>query len=47
MNDGERTIAAIKGAEGKRLRYTDPMAQQQAYTDEREKEKGGEQLEPF
>jgi hypothetical protein len=47
MNDGERTIAAIKGAEGKRLMYRDPMAQQQAYTQLREKEKGGEQLEPF
>lgn len=47
LNDGERTIAAIRGAEGKRLMYTDPMAQQRAYTEECEKEKGGEQLEPF
>lgn len=36
MNNGERTIAAIRGAEGKRLRYKDPMAQQQAYTEERD-----------
>lgn len=47
MNDGERTVAAIKGAEGKRLMYRDPRAQQQAYMEQREKEKGGQQLEPF
>lgn len=47
LNDGERTIAAIKSAEGKRLMYREPMAQQQEYTKAREQEKGGEQLEPF
>jgi transposase-like protein len=47
MNDGERTIAAIKGAEGKRLTYKEPMAQQQAYTEKREQEKSGAQLKPF
>ena len=28
LNDGERTIAAIKGAEGKRLMYNEPMRHQ-------------------
>jgi hypothetical protein len=46
MNDGERTIAAIRQAEGKRLMYKDPVAEQ-AYIRTREQEKGGEQLEPF
>jgi hypothetical protein len=46
MNDGERTIAAIKAAEGKRLMYKDPVAEQ-AYIRSRGEEKGGEQLEPF
>ena len=46
MNDGERTIAAIKAAEGKRLMYKDPVAEQ-AYIRNRGQEKGGEQLEPF
>lgn len=46
MNDGERTIAAIQGAEGKRLLYRDPLAER-AYTKMREQKEGGEQLEPF
>jgi len=46
MNDGERTIAVIKAAEGKRLMYKDPVAEQ-AYIRNRGHEKGGEQLEPF
>lgn len=46
MNDGERTITAIQGAEGKRLMYKDPLAEQ-AYTKICEQKKGGEQLEPF
>src|SRR5580704_5451073 len=46
MNDGERTIAAIKSAEGKRLRYQDPQAERE-YTRTIEKKEGGEQLEPF
>jgi hypothetical protein len=32
MNDGERTITAIKAAEGKRLVYKDPFNKQEAYT---------------
>jgi hypothetical protein len=35
MNDGERTIAAIKSAEGKRLMYKDPLAERE-YTKTRE-----------
>jgi hypothetical protein len=46
MNDGERTIAAIRSAEGKRLMYKDPVAERE-YIKKREQEKGGEQLEPF
>ena len=46
MNDGERTVAAIKAAEGKRLMYKDPVAERE-YIKTREEEKGGEQLEPF
>jgi transposase-like protein len=47
MNDGERTVTAIRGAEGKRLMYKDPLAEQ-AYVNVKEhKEEGGEQLEPF
>src|SRR6266478_8380157 len=46
MNDGERTIAAIKSAEGKRLLYKDPEAERE-YTRTIEKKEGGEQLEPF
>jgi len=46
MNDAERTITAIQGAEGKRLMYKDPLAEQ-AYTKICEQKKGGEQLEPF
>jgi hypothetical protein len=46
MNDGERTIAVIQAAEGKRLGYQDPVAEQ-AYIRNRGQEKGGEQLEPF
>jgi hypothetical protein len=46
MNDGERTIAAIKSAEGMRLRYQDPEAERE-YTRTIEKKEGGEQLEPF
>jgi hypothetical protein len=29
MNDGERTIAAIQAAEGKRLMYKDPVAERE------------------
>ncbi len=47
LNDGERTIAAIKGAEGRRLMYQDPMAQQREYTEQYERQKRGDQLEPF
>jgi hypothetical protein len=46
MNDGERTVAAIQAAEGKRLMYKDPVAERE-YIKNREQEKGGEQLEPF
>jgi hypothetical protein len=46
MNDGERTIAVIQAAEGKRLMYKDPVAERE-YSENREQEKGGEQLEPF
>jgi hypothetical protein len=46
LNDGERTIAAIQSAEGKRLMYKDPVAERE-YIKTREQEKGGEQLEPF
>ena len=46
MNDGERTITAIQGAEGKRLMYKDPLAEQ-GYTKICEQKKGDEQLEPF
>lgn len=46
MNDGERTITAIQGAEAKRLMYKDPLAEQ-AYTKICEQKEGGEQLEPF
>ena len=46
MNDGERTVFAIQGAEGKRLMYRDPLAEQ-AYTKICDQKKGGEQLEPF
>jgi hypothetical protein len=45
LNDGERTIAAIKGSEGKRLMYSDPFAPREAHAWHEEKE--GEQLEPF
>jgi hypothetical protein len=45
MNDGERTIAVIRAAEGKRLRYKDPVAEQ-AYIRNRGQEKA-EQIEPF
>jgi hypothetical protein len=48
MNDGERTIAAIKSAEGKRLLYRQPLAEQREYTENRgQQKKIGEQLEPF
>jgi hypothetical protein len=46
LNDGERTILAVKAAEGKRLMYKDPAAERE-YIKTREEEKGGEQLEPF
>jgi hypothetical protein len=46
LNDGERTILAVKAAEGKRLMYKDPVAERE-YIKTREEEKGGEQLEPF
>jgi hypothetical protein len=46
MNDGERTIAAIQAAEGKRLIYKDPMAERE-YIKTRERKENGEQLEPF
>jgi ISXO2-like transposase domain len=29
MNDGERTILAVKAAEGKRLMYRDPVAERE------------------
>jgi transposase-like protein len=45
MNDGERTVAGIKCAEGKRLMYKDPKAT--VYTNNREQEKSNEQFEPF
>jgi len=44
LNDGERT--AIQAAEGKRLMYKDPVAEQ-AYIRSRGDGKSGEQLEPF
>lgn len=46
LNDGERTILAVKAAEGKRLMYKDPLAERE-YIKTREKKEGGEQLEPF
>jgi hypothetical protein len=46
LNDGERTIAGIQAAEGKRLMYKDP-ATKEAYTGIREQKENGEQLEPF
>jgi hypothetical protein len=46
LNDGERTILAVKAAEGKRLMYKDPVAERE-YIKTREEKKGGEQLEPF
>ena len=45
MNDGERTIAVIRAAEGKRLRYKDPIAER-AYIRNRGQGKA-DQLEPF
>jgi hypothetical protein len=41
LNDGERTILAVKAAEGKRLMYKDPLAERD------EQKEGAEQLEPF
>ena len=46
LNDGERTVLLVKAAEGRRLRYRDPVAEQ-AYIRSRGDEKRGEQLEPF
>jgi hypothetical protein len=46
LNDGERTIAAIQSAGGKRLMYKDPLAERE-YIKNREQKEGGEQLEPF
>jgi len=46
LNDGERTILAVKAAEGKRLMYRDPVAERE-YIKTREQKEGGEQLEPF
>jgi len=46
LNDGERTILAVKAAEGKRLMYKDPVAERE-YIKNREQKEGGEQLEPF
>jgi len=47
MNDGERTPAAIKAAEGKRLMYKEPLEQQREYTRNRQQQKNHGQLEPF
>ena len=44
MNDGERTVAAIKAAEGKRLMYKDPVAERE-YIRTREQKENGAQLE--
>jgi hypothetical protein len=46
LNDVERTIAAVKAAEGKRLMYRDPVAERE-YIKTREQKESGEQLEPF
>ena len=46
LNDGERTVAAIQAAEGKRLMYEDPMAERE-YIKTCEQKENGEQLEPF
>jgi len=46
LNDGERTILAVKAAEGKRLMYKDPVAERE-YIKTREQKESGEQLEPF
>ena len=43
---GERTIAAIQSAEGKRLMYKDPVAERE-YIKTREQKEDGEQLEPL
>jgi len=32
LNDGERTILAVKAAEGKRLMYKDPLAEHEGYS---------------
>ncbi len=45
LNDGERTILGIKSAEGKRLRYKEPINPE--YTGIREQKEVGQQLEPF
>jgi len=52
LNDGERTILAVKAAEGKRLMYKDPVAEREYIKTREQKEaseqkEGGEQLEPF
>src|SRR6266478_8970472 len=42
LNDGERTILAVKAAEGKRLMYKDPVAERE-YIKTREQKEDGEQ----
>lgn len=46
LNDGERTILAMRASEGKRLMYREPIAERE-YSKIREQKEGGEQLEPF
>ena len=47
MNDGERTAAVIKSAEGKPLMYKEPLEQQREYPKDREQQENRGQLEPF
>ena len=46
LSDGERTILAVKAAEGKRMRHKDPLRSKTLFRT-RESKEGGEQLEPF
>lgn len=45
-NGSDKESAGERQAEGKRLMYKDPLAERE-YIENREQEKGGEQLEPF
>lgn len=47
MNDGERTVAAIKATEGMRLMYKEPLEQQREYARNRAQQKNHGQFKPF